>query len=87
MQPFNSLTHLEIDEEEIKQKAYEVFTKRFGEGFVKKVFIGRYPEGYELVVYLKNKKDLVDILQISHALSDDFNAQGLSIAVSTREAS
>ena len=80
---FNSLIHLEIDEDEIRQIAYETFNKRFGDGFVKKVFIGKYPEGYELVVYVRDKKDLINILNLSHSLSDEFIAQGLPIAVST----
>jgi hypothetical protein len=79
----NSLAHLEIDEEEVKEKAYKVFNGRFGSGFVTKVFLGKYPEGYELVVYVKDKKDLKNILELSHSLSDEFNAQGLPIAVST----
>jgi len=36
-----------------------------------------------LVVYVKDKKDLKNILDLSHSLSDEFNAQGLPIAVST----
>ena len=83
MQAFSSLAHLEIDEEEVKEKAYKVFNERFGNGFVTKVFLGKYPEGYELVVYVKDKKDLKNILDLSHSLSDEFNAQGLPIAVST----
>ena len=50
--------------------AYETFNKQFGDGFVKKVFIGKYPEGYELVVYVRDKKDLINILNLSHSLSD-----------------
>ena len=82
-----SLAYLEIDEDEITQKAYETFNERFGDGFVKKVFIGKYPEGYELVVYVKSKNDLINILETSHKLSDEFDAQGLPIGVSTREMS
>ena len=84
---FNSLKYLEIDEESVKQRVYEAFTERFGKGFVKKIFIGKYPGSYGVVVYLANKEKLTDILQLSHALSDDFEAQGLPIAISTRKAS
>jgi len=42
---------------------------------------------YEVVVYLENKNNLTEILQLSHSLSDDFEAQGLPIAISTRKAS
>ena len=62
MRPFNlkkatsRFVTLEIDEESVKQRVKEAFTERFGEGFVKKIFIGKYPEGYEVVVYLENKK-------------------------------
>ena len=93
MRPFNyqkatsRFVTLEIDEESVKQRVYEAFTERFGEGFVKKIFIGKYPGNYGVVVYLENKKNLTDILQLSHSLSDDFEAQGLPIAISTREAS
>jgi hypothetical protein len=89
MRPFNSLRYfnLELDEESVKQRVYEAFTERFGEGFVKKIFIGKYPSSYEVVVYLENKENLTDILQLSHSLSDDFEAQGLPIAISTRKAS
>jgi hypothetical protein len=83
MRTLSPLAHLEIDEEEIKERVYEVFDKQFGDGFVKRIFIGKYPEGYELVVYVKDKKNLMDILKLSHSLSDEFNAQGLPIAVST----
>ena len=92
MRPFNYLkaksrfVTLEIDEESVKQRVYEAFTERFGEGFVKKIFIGKYPKSYG-VVYLENEKSLTDILQLSHSLSDDFEAQGLPIAISTRKAS
>ena len=65
MQPFSSLRYLEIDEEGVKQRVYEAFTERFGEGFVKKIFIGKYPGNYGVVVYLENKKNLTDILQLS----------------------
>lgn len=87
MQPLSSLRYLEINEDRVKQRVYEAFTERFGEGFVKKIFIGKYPEGYEVVVYLENKKDLTEILQFSHSLSDEFDAHGLPIGISTREAS
>jgi hypothetical protein len=83
MRTFSSLAHLEIDEEEVKEKAHKVFTKHFGKDFVTKIFLGKYPEGYELVVYVKDKKDLKNILDTSHSLSDEFYAQGLPIAVST----
>jgi len=86
MQPFSSLKYLRIDEESVKQRVYEAFTERFGEGFVKKIFIGKYPSSYEVVVYLENEKSLIDILQLSHSLSDDFESQGLPIAISTRKA-
>jgi len=86
MQPFSSLKYLRIDEESVKQRVYEAFTERFGEGFVKKIFIGKYPSSYEVVVYLENEKNLIDILQLSHSLSDDFESQGLPIAISTRKA-
>ena len=86
MRLFSSLKYLKVDEESVKQRVYEAFTERFGEGFVKKIFIGKYPSSYEVVVYLKNEKNLTDILQLSHSLSDDFEAQGLPIAISTREA-
>ena len=89
MRPFNSLRYfsLELDEESVKQRVYEAFTERFGEGFVKKIFIGKYPGNYGVVVYLENQKNLTDILKLSHSLSDDFEAQGLPIAISTRKAS
>ena len=93
MRPFNyqkatsRFVTLEIDEESVKQRVCEAFTAQFGEGFVKKIFIGKYPSSYEVVVYLENEKNLTDILQLSHSLSDDFEAQGLPIAISTREAS
>ena len=86
MQPFSSLKYLRIDEESVKQRVYEAFTERFGEGFVKKIFIGKYPSSYEVVVYLENEKSLIDILQLSHSLSDDFESNGLPIAISTRKA-
>jgi hypothetical protein len=86
MRLFNS-RYLEINEESVKRRVYEAFTERFGEGFVKKIFIGKYPSSYEVVVYLENKENLTDILQLSHSLSDDFEAQGLPIAISTRKAS
>ncbi|MBM3235903.1 hypothetical protein FJZ31_06345 [Candidatus Poribacteria bacterium] len=87
MRPFSSLRYLEINEERVKQRVYEAFTERFGEGFVKKIFIGKYPSSYEVVVYLENEKSLTDILQLSHSLSDDFEAQGLPIVISTRKTS
>ena len=87
MRPFSSFRYLEINEESVKQRVYEAFTGRFGKGFVKKIFIGKYPSSYEVVVYLENEKNLTDILQLSHSLSDDFEAQGLPIGISTRKAS
>jgi hypothetical protein len=84
---FNSLRYLEIDEGSVKQRVYEAFTERFGEGFVKKIFIGKYPGNYGVVVYLENKENLTEILQLSHSLSDEFETQGLPIAISTRKAS
>ena len=86
MQPFSSLKYLRIDEESVKQRVYEAFTERFGKGFVKKIFIGKYPGSYGVVVYLANKENLTDILQLSHSLSDDFESHGLRIAISTRKA-
>jgi len=41
----------------VKQRVYEAFTERFGEGFVKKIFIGKYPSSYGVIVYLANKKN------------------------------
>ena len=83
----NRFVTLEIDEESVKQRVYEAFTKRFGEGFVKKIFIGKYPSSYEVVVYLEDEKNLIEILQLNHSLSDDFEAQGLPIGISTRKSS
>ena len=83
MRTLSPLAHLEIDQEEIKERVYEAFNGQFGDNFVKGIFIGKYPEGYELVVYVKDKKNLLDILKLSHSLSDEFNSQGLPIAVST----
>ena len=91
MRPFNlkkaksRFVTLEIDEESVKQRVKDAFTERFGEGFVKRIFIGKYPSSYGVIVYLANKKNLTEILHLSHSLSDDFEAQGLPIAISTRE--
>ena len=79
--------HLEIDEEGIRDAVYRAFTERFGEGFVKRIFIGKYPSSYEVVVYLATSKRLTDILQLTHSLSDEFEAEDLPIAISTRKAS
>ncbi|MBC8230506.1 hypothetical protein H8E77_13245 [bacterium] len=93
MRPFNlkkatsRFVTLEINEDRVKQRVYEAFTERFGEGFVKKIFIGKYPSSYEVVVYLENEENLTDILQLSHSLSDEFDAHGLPIGISTRKAS
>jgi hypothetical protein len=86
MLQFKPLNYLELDEESVKEIIREAFTEKFGEGFVKRIFIGRYPGSYEAVVYLENKDDLKNILQLSHLLSDNFYAQGLPIAISTRKA-
>ncbi|MBD3183128.1 hypothetical protein GF312_12610 [Candidatus Poribacteria bacterium] len=77
--------YLEIDEENIEKKVYEAFTERFGAGFVKKIYIGKYPSNYEVVVYIKSKRDLTEILKLSHLLSDDFEEQGLPVGISVRE--
>lgn len=75
----------QVDEQEVKAIVTEAFTKRFGTGFVKDMFIGKYPENYEVVVYVQDKRDLKSLLELSHKLSDAFYAQGLPIAVSTRK--
>lgn len=85
--PISALRYLKVDEEKVKQRVYEAFTERFGEEFVKKIFIGKYPDGYGVIVYIENKENLRDILQLSHSLSDEFEAQGLPIGISTREVS
>ncbi len=78
--------YLEVDEESTKQRVYEAFTEKFGEGFVKKIFIGKYPSSYGVIVYISSKENLAEILKLSHSLSDDFEDQGLPITISTREA-
>lgn len=75
----------QVDEEEVKTVVTEAFAQRFGRGFVKDLFIGKYPENYEVVVYVRDKGDLKSLLELSHRLSDAFYAQGLPIAISTRK--
>ena len=75
----------QVDEEEVKTVVAEAFAQRFGRGFVKDLFIGKYPENYEVVVYVRDKGDLKSLLELSHRLSDGFYAQGLPIAISTRK--
>jgi len=74
-----------IDEEEVKEIVRDAFTEEFGEGFVKDIYIGKFPSNYELVVYLENENDIDAIFHLYHQLSDYFYAHGLPIAISTRK--
>lgn len=75
---------MEIDEEGVKEIVRDAFAKEFGEGFVKDIYIGKYPSSYGLVIYLANKNDRSRIFTLYHQLSNYFHAHGLPINISTR---
>lgn len=77
--------YFEVNEESLKQRVYEAFTEKFGDGFVKKIFIGKYPSSYGVIVSITSKENLSEILKLSHSLSDEFEDQGLPVTISTRE--
>ncbi len=74
----------EIDEGAIREAVRGAFEEKFAGDFVRDIFVGKYPEGYSVVVYVRDKEDLGAIMDVADALTDRFDLQGLPVAVSTR---
>lgn len=73
-----------MDEGGIREAVIAAFEREFGGDFVKDVFVGKYPEGYSVVVYVRDKEDLGAIMDVADELTDRFELDGLPVAVSTR---
>jgi len=75
---------LELNYDELRQSVEGVFTEEFGRGFIKDVYVTKYPEAYSVVVFVK-KKEVDRMFNLSHQLMDQFEREGFPVTISTRE--
>ena len=76
---------VEVDLSSLEKIVRNAFVEKFGEDVIKEVRASKYPHMYSVVVWV-SKKEIGPMLDLCIRLQEEFERQGLSVGVSTREA-
>lgn len=75
---------LELNYDELRRSVEDAFAEEFGKDFIRDIYVTKYPEAYSVVVFVK-KKEVDRMFTLSHQLMDQFEQEGFSVTISTRE--
>lgn len=76
---------VDVDLEKLEKIVKDAFVHEFGQNVIKEVRASKYPGMYSVVVWVTQKK-VGAMLDLCIRLQEEFERQGLSVGVSTREA-
>ena len=81
---YSPTIQVEVDLESLEKIVRNAFVEKFGQNVIKEVRASKYPHMYSVVVWV-TKKDIRPMLDLCIRLQEEFERQGLSVGVSTRE--